>query len=287
MPKVTVDFWDVIDEQGEPLDLLPIIQNVAALQFRQRMRDRGTEFTDYLAESNIAANSAGGTVARIRRHNWPDRVDLNSGELTLLELPPHQAIAEEMNFLYDQRLRVLATQRRRDFRAGMLVELLSEISGRAFAIQPKLREDAWRRFRRWRSIGSLELKLTTPTHHPDLSDTIPSMGELLDEAGERVHALEVELKLSMGRVRTRSLAVEIVRDVVNLFRGRANVQHLAARGIGPDDEHTSVVDFIRDRLVFSGQVEYTQNGRHLDRGQCQQLLRQSIETHRRHLENLL
>jgi len=287
LPRVTVDFWDVVDEHGDPFDLLPVIQEIGAMAHGNRMRPRGAEFTDYLAVSNVEEETAGGTLARIRMHNWPNRVNLNTGALTLLELPANELIAEEMNFRYDRNLRVLATQRRRDFRARTLVELLSEISHRPCAIQPKLREDAFRRFRRWTRIGSLELKLTAPTHHPDLSQTIPSMGELLDDAAEQIHAVEVELKFSMGRVRTRSLSLQIIRDLVNGFRRRNNVKHLAARGAGEPGEQAETVDFIRETLVFSGEVEYTQNGRHLDRDQCQRLLRESIERHRRHLERLL
>jgi len=46
-----------------------------------------------------------------------------------------------------------------------------------------------------------------------------------------------------------------------------------------------VVDFIRDRLVHSGEVEY--EGHQLNKEQCRQLLRQAIESNRAYLRSLL
>lgn len=284
-PRVTVEFWDTLDEHGNALNLVPVIRRIGALAFQERICDRGTEFKDYLAETDVRDGTATGTMARIRLHNWPDRVNFETGALDRLHLPQGELIAEEMNFLYDSQLRILATQRQRYFRASVLMELLGEVAHQPMSAQPVLKRAAWQRFRRLQRIGSLEMRIDGPLHHPDFDDTMPSLGQMLDEAGQAANAISVELKLSMGHVRNRSLTRDLMRDLVGRLRGANNVRKLVATGLAHNEEHSEIIDFIRDRLVFAGEVEYTQNGRHLDRGQCQQLLRASIAQQRIHLEN--
>jgi hypothetical protein len=227
---VRADFWDVLDPQGRRFDLLPILQTGGGLPVPDRMRDRGADHIDYLADVTCAGTQASGTAARIRKHDWPERVHLQTGALSPLQLPPDEAIAEEMNFIFERHLQVLVTQRHGYFRASMLVDLLCDITRSTFDIQPKLREDAWQRFQRWTRIGSLDVKLRGPAHHPDLSRTIPSMGRFLDDASEEVNAWEVQVFFSMGRVKNRSLNRGLVRRIVNSFRGQENVKSLLARG---------------------------------------------------------
>jgi hypothetical protein len=274
----------VIDTQGRTFDLLPVLQAAGALPVANRMKPRGTSHTDFLAEVHNHPGAASGTAARIRNEDWPERVNLRTGALQPLQLPPDEAIAEEMNFLYDKQLQVLATQRQRYFRASALVELLCDITRNTFDIQPKLREDAWQRFQRLTRIGSIELKLQGPAHHPGLSRTIPSMSQFLEDAGNRINANEVQIILSIGKTRSRSLDRGIARSIVGFFLRKPNVRCLTAKG-NREDQPSEIIDFIRDRLVFSGEVEYT--GRHLDRDQCQRLLRHAIEKHRPYLVTLL
>jgi hypothetical protein len=274
----------VLDGHGNALNLVPVLQRVGGLPYLQRMRDRGTEFKDYLVETDARDGVATGLMARIRLHNWPDRVNFETGALDRLLLPQAELIAEEMNFLYDARLRVLATQRQRYFRASVLMELLCEVADEPMSAQPILKRAAWQRFRRLQRIGSLEMRIDGPLHHPDFDETMPALGQMLDEAGQAANAISVELKLSMGHVRNRSLTRDVVRGLVDRLRGANNVSKLVATGLAHNEERSEIIDFIRDRLVFSGEVEYTPNGRHLDRGQCQQLLRASIAEQRRHLE---
>jgi Family of unknown function (DUF6731) len=281
---VRVDFWDVVDQQGRTFDLLPVLQDAGAMPVASRMKTRGTSHTDFLADASGQRGSASGTAARIRNEDWPERANLRTGTLQPLDLPPDEAIAEEMSFLYDRNLRVLATQRHGYFRASALVELLCDITGATFDIQPKLRQDAWQRFQRMSRIGSVEIKFQGPAHHPDFSRTIPSMSRFLDDASGEINAVEVEILLSMGRARNRSLNRDVVRRILSLLRGEQNVRSLVAKG-NREDEPREIVDFVRDRLVFSGGVEYT--GRQLDRTQCQRLLREAVEAHRQQLTRLL
>jgi hypothetical protein len=141
--RINVDFWDVIDTHGRFFDLLTVLQSARASSVRDRMKPRGTTHTDYLVEPSCQGTHASGTAARIRNSDWPERVNLRTGELGPLGLAHDESIAEEMNFFYDRQLQTLATQRLRYFRVSMLVDLLGDITRQTFDVQPKLRQDAW------------------------------------------------------------------------------------------------------------------------------------------------
>ena len=285
MPKIKVDFWNVLDADGEHFDLMPACKSCGAKPPQQRMNDVGSEYVDYLAEADCDVLRSFGTIARIRKRNWPERVNLKTGALQPLALLQDEALAEEINFLYDKKLRVLVTQKHRFFRPSALVDLISNVEGVTFAIHPILRKDAWNRFRKMTRIGSLEVKLTSSLHHPDFSDAIPAMGTLLDEAADKLNAVDVGLHLYVGHHRKKELDLGLIRRMIGKLRDAQSVKSLAVRGSDTDGEPSAVVDFIRDRLVFSGEVGYSEN--HLERKQCQRLLRDAIAQNSSYLKTLL
>jgi hypothetical protein len=282
MPKsVTVDFWDVLDMEDHHFDLLPVIKEAGEASLEDRMKKRWAGQIDFLAEALPKPASASGTAVLIRTENWPGRVNTGTGALNALSLAPNEEVREDMSFYFDKKLKTLATQRQQFFRASRLVNLLQDITGVKFILQPKLRKDAWQRFQRMSRIGKIEIKVHGPLHHPELSRTVPSMAQLLDEAKNETNALEVGLTLSMGRT-SQSLDKQIMRRVVNVFRRNDNAKSLAVSG-NESDGTSETVDFINDRLVFSGTVEYAE--KHLDR-ECRQLLTEAIEIHRSYLASL-
>jgi hypothetical protein len=171
-------------------------------------------------------------------------------------------------------------------RVSGIVDLLCDVTGTAFDVQPRLRKDAWSRFGKMTRIGSIDIKLKAPVHHPDFSKSIPSMGSFLDEATHEINAQTVELRLSMGKGRKKeSMNLGLVKKLVGVFQSDNGLNQLTVRGRLPGSDRSEIIDFIRDRLVFSGQVEYAE--RRLDRGQCQQLLRAALDQHREYLQSLL
>lgn len=291
MPRVVVDFWDPLDLNGAAYDLLPLCQQASHLQVRARMKDRGAEYTDYLVEVHAEHGRAEGVAARIRKENLPDKANLQTGDVTPLDLLANEGVAEKVHFLFDRQLQVFLAQRNRFMRAGAVIDLICEVLDLRLDtvdLQPKLRQDAWNRFNRMDRIGKLELKLRGPEHHPDFSQTIPSMNRFLDDAGETINAHSVTLTMSMERARRESLNVPVTRRLVQAARraiGRdREVEKLVVSG-GTADAGSEIVDFIRDRLVFLGEVPY--DGRHLDGNQCRQLLRRALEEHRPYLRTLL
>jgi len=287
MPKtVTIDFWDVQDVQAQPFNLSPVLESIESLDPVARMKRRDAAHVDYLAEVQVGATTVSGTAVRIRVEDWPERINMRTGTLRNLDLPENEALGEEMSFHFDRNLQVLATQRHPLFRASALVDLLRDLSDSPeFDIQPKLRADAWDRFRRWSKIASVEIKVRGPVHDPQVSAEIPAMTRFLDAATGELNAATVELSLSVGRFRNQSLAREKIRRVIARFRrGQANVVGLVTKGSRADGP-SEMVDFIRDRLVYSGEVPYSE--KHLDREKCRQLLKDAVLRHRGYLASLV
>lgn len=285
MPNVWVDFWEALDPSGLRLDLLPVCSECSKKAVADRMKQRPGEAIDYLVEVSCNEKYAAGTIARIRNNNWPTLAHLKTGKIDPLSLPNDTAIAEETSFLFDRTHEVLATQRHRFFRSSAISDLLSEISGVEIGLQPKLRKDAWARIKKMTRIGTVEIKLTGPAHHPDFSGVIPSMGKLLEEAEEKLNVIDIGLHLSVGRSRKKELDRTPIQKLISLFREESNVSSLVVKGNPAIDEPSEVVDFIRDRLVFSGEAGYS--GKHLERSQCQRLLHQAISQHSKYLKSLI
>ena len=275
---VAVDFWDVLGMDGDPFDLIPVIDAVSEATVAERMKPRWAGQIDFLAEaSSYKSSTASGTAVLIRTEDRPGRVHLETGALNLLTLPTNEEVREDMSFHFDRDLRTLVTQRRQLFRASRLANLLRDITGAKFVIQPKLRADAWDRFKKLTRLGKVELKVQGPVHHPTFSHSTPSVAQLLDGARDETNAVEIGLSLSMGHVKSQSLTKQKIQTIVNYFRKDENARSLMVTGSEGDGD-SQTVDFINDRLVFSGDVEYAE--KHLDRGKCRQLLKQAVETNR-------
>jgi len=287
VPHVKVDFWDVLDDQNETLDLLPIIQRAATFPLKNRIKERMNKYVDILEEAITDGEEGWGLIVRARKENVPGLVNTKTGITGILPLGPDETVGEQMNFLYNRPLQVLVTQRNPIVRSTALDYLLFDITKADFHLQPKLRQDAWQRLERMERIGRLDLKIHGPRHHPDFSAEIPSLNKMLEEASEKGSADTVELILSCDRRKESRLDIGVVRGVLAKLRGgnEAQIKKLSVSGKDRDNSRSEVVDFIRDRLVHSGEVEY--EGHQLNKEQCRQLLRQAIESNRAYLRSLL
>jgi hypothetical protein len=151
-------------------------------------------------------------------------------------------------------------------------------------LQPKLRADALRRLQAMSRIGSVELKLGG-LNYLNLSSNQPAVARLLEDARNEFNAVAVQVSFSTDRAGKLSLRKRAVDRFIRFFsRPDSGVVSLTARG-NREDEPSEVVDFIRDRLAHSGEVEYS--GKHLDRGQCRRLLKNAVVLNQNYLKTLL
>jgi hypothetical protein len=154
-----------------------------------------------------------------------------------------------------------------------------------FKLEPKMKKDQWNRFKRFGRLGSIEITLFSPDHHPDFSDVQPSLGKMLDESSTQANAMRVDLRLSMAGSRTNSLNMAWARKLVSSLRKEENVEKLKVKGSYGDTGESDVINFLRDRLAFSHEVEYST--RALDEETCRELLREAVEQNRDYLKTLL
>lgn len=284
MPWLRVDFWHVRrDVDNQHYNLLPLMQQIAALPQNQRLRDRGIEHSDFLEVPQIQGQQVFGEAARGRKVNLPGRLNWQTGDRGELNILPAEAVDETVHFVYDAELRVLVTQRQTLFRAAAVVELVRDVGNAQFHIDPVLRQDKWNRVQRMESIGKIEIAIEGPDHHPDYSGVMPSLNSMLDEAAE-LDVISVELTLSMAHSR-RSMDVRRGKRLVNRLRREEDVEKLKVSGKPADGGKSETVDFMNDRLVHFEQAQY--NGRIVDSEQCRLILRRAIEQNRDYLAGLL
>jgi hypothetical protein len=285
MPRVKITFWKPRIGQGTFFDLQEVLEELAGKAAQDRMVNRGPEYTDYLVSAQTQGGSVVGSAARIRMENLPERMNATTGEVGQLSLQVQEGLAEEAFFLYDSGLQVLLLQQNNFFRASTFEHLIGDLAElEDLWLEPVIRKDAWDRFDRMQRIASFDFKLTDLSHRPDVGNTLPSLGDMLDHANSDMNAITAELRLGVGRRRNEGLARGAVRNLVRVL-SRDGVSALAVRGNLLDTGKSEEIDFLRERLVFTGEVEYS--GRRLDVEQCQLLLKSALREQATYLRSLV
>jgi hypothetical protein len=78
----------------------------------------------------------------------------------------------------------------------------------------------------------------------------------------------------------------VLRNLMRRIRAKDdNIESLRVKGREEGENRQEEIDFIRDRLVFSGNAEY--GGRVLEAETCHQILRRAVEEHKAYLKSLL
>jgi hypothetical protein len=286
MVKVNIDFWHVLDSNGDPVDAHGLLLPLKSTSATKRLRRRDSEHADYIEIGSTKNDQIFGWVSRVRMSGLPGRFNLKTAKRQALEITDDEGIDEVGYFLYDAEAQTMVTQRHRLIRPSTIEDLIAETTSKPITLNPVLRKDKWARFEKMESLGSFTLRLRSPAHHPDFSGVMESMSKLLNDAQEVVHAETFELKLGAGRTKNASLNPSMLKSMMKRIRAKDdNIESLRVKGREEGKNRQEEIDFIRDRLVFSGNAEYA--GRVLEAETCQQILRKAIEEHRAYLKSLL
>lgn len=285
MPWLNVDFWHVVEgPEHNPFNFFGLMQQLNQLPAAQRLIDRGIEYSDFLEQPQfLDDNQVFGEATRGRKVNLPGRLNIQTGIRGDLGVRADEAVDEAAYFLYDRRLRVLALQRQTMFRATAVSQLLRELGNTNFNLSAVLRPSAWNRVQRMETIGKVEVALQGPAHHPNFTNVMPSLNNMMDEAAE-MNAVTVELTMSMGHSR-RSLNTTRAKRLINLVRRDESLDKLRVSGKEEGADAAETVDFMNDKLVFSEFAEY--QGRSVGADQCRRILQRAIMDNREYLEGLL
>ncbi len=286
MVKLNVDFWHVLDPEGDPIDLHSLLSPLKKTPATKRLLSRDSEHSDYLEIMSDSHGQIFGAVSRVRMTGLPGRFDLKTAKHRELEIGEDEGIDEVSFFVYDAGLHVMTTQRHRLVRASKIETVITDLTHQTIELQPVLRKDKWARFEKMEKLGSFNLKLRGPAHHPDFSAEMESLSKLLSDAQTQANAHTFELTMTAGRRREESLNTSLLKKLMRRIRAADdNIESLKIKGRGEGRTRQEEIDFIRDRLVFSAATEY--QGRILGAEACQRTLRRAIEDQRDYLKSLL
>lgn len=287
MPYVNIDFYGVYDSEGQPLPLAAAIIAAGKFPPAQRLKYRNPTHSDFL--DKVTAFKDGtvlGCSARIRMKGIPGHFKASAYSLGDLNLPANDGVSEEVYFVVDDALQVVALQRNGHFRSTQVEALLRDLTGLNLTLEPKVRPDVWKRLQKMDHISSVEVRLKDPSFHPDLSDSLPSVGKLIDETSKVAELRSIEIKFNMRRGYKGAQDTSVLKRLLSGFRNSDNVETLRAKGYRNDSTKTEPIDFLRDRIVSGGEVEYSDEKR-LNSKQCQQLIRSVLDSSRDFLTTLV
>ena len=264
-----------------------VLTELAGRTAQQRMARRGPKYTDYLVSANTEGDSLVGSAARIRMENLPERMNALTGEIGELDLANQEGLAEEAFFLYDSGMQVLLLQQSNFFRASGFEHLISDLAQvNDFWLEPVIRFDAWERFDKLERIASFDFKLTDLADRPEMGNPFfRSLGEMLDQANSEINAITAEVRLGVGRRRNEGLARAAIGKLARVLSRGERVSAVTVRGRRVDTGKSDEIDFLRERLVFSDEVEYS--GTRLDVQQCRQLLNNALHEQATYLRSLV
>jgi hypothetical protein len=285
MPRFSVEFYrpEVLGDRAPAF--ATILQRIAGLEAVQRIR-RGADPAAVLSLMHQNGEFLG-EAARIRMDDLPSVIDIANGNRHDLDVLDHEGLGEEIHFLYDSEINVIAVQNRLHFRASALERLLSELGGDSLDFQIILTEDAFTRFERMDFVSKINFKLARPR---DLQgQPLPALNRVFREIDE-FDGVEAKLEITIGRRRNRSLSLAAIGRLVAAYRGRRepfksfSITGMVREEDGPEaTAHNETVDFIKERLCYTQEVERRGRGRRFDTEGCRVALRRAIREHREYL----
>lgn len=285
MPKFNVEFYKprILDHDGPSFSA--ILDQIINRNVVDRIR-RGSDPAAILALQH-EGNEFLGEAARIRMDDLPSVIDVASGDRHDLNVEDHEGLGEEIHFLYDADLDVIAVQNRGHFRAGALGHLIGDLATCTVDFHVILAEGAWEKFQRMDFVTKINFKLARPR---DLQgQPRPAVSRVLREIDE-FDGVSAKMEITTERVQHHWLNMAAVRQMVEAYRGQEGTfKSLSITGaIREADEpnaamHPGVVDFIKERLLYTQEVNRRGRGRRLDVEGCRVALRRAIREHREHL----
>lgn len=216
----------------------------------------------------------------------PSIIDATTGGRHDLDVANNEGLGEEIYFLYDAGLDVMAVQVKGHFRPGALALLIGDLTNTDVDFQVILREDAFQRFQNLDLITKVNFTLARPRQLRGLAPSVMGAIREIDEFG----GVSATIEVSVGRERN----ITLNRNAVSRLLGARNeigesLKDLSITGTTRRDgdlegrTHLDVVDFIKDRLLVRTEVERHGRGKRLAPDGCRMALRRAISTHEEYL----
>jgi hypothetical protein len=71
MPWLNVDFWDVLTIEDKHFDFPQLARSIKSMKYAERIKDRGSEYADFVEVLDLSNNQIFGGGARIRKTGLP------------------------------------------------------------------------------------------------------------------------------------------------------------------------------------------------------------------------
>ncbi len=280
MPIIRFEFYRPTVHNGGQVTFAHVLEQISRLNAVERIR-RGVDPAVVL-NLNRNGNEYIGEAARIRMEDLPSVVDIATGDRHDLNVRDREGLGEEIHFLYDSGLNIIAVQRKGPFRASALMDLFSDLTHSVLGFQIVLRRDAWVRFGRMDRVKKIYFKLARP--HDFQGQRRPALKRVFREM-EEFNGVSAKIEISVGREHQRRLRLNPIRAVVEYFQARRDdFTALSITGAVRDEEeipHQETIDFIKGRLEFSANVD--RRGRRLDPEGCRLAIRRALRENRAYL----
>lgn len=266
MPKtVKIDFYKVVMPEAAATTFDAVLDRIQQIPLQNEARTR--EITGdpiRLQELHHHGGYLEGDMVRTRMDTLPRKSNVETGQLTLLDLDDDEGLGEETAFLYDPATRCLTIQRNRyGVSASAFATYCTEIAAfeSAISLEPIISGDAIARLQDFDRVNRLTIKVAGLAGGQVLRDTPYSLGHIAAFADDYAGPI-VNIDVSMGHQKG-SLARDRVRGVVEWlrrqFRDREiDVRRIEVSGSAAGDE-TQVLDLLESRIVEQRTVEINQN----------------------------
>jgi len=267
MPKIVkIDFYKVVLPDGSGTTFEALLDRIAQIPLHDDVRTRDIHGDPVrLQELRHHVGWVEGDMVRTRMDNLPQKSNIETGQLGLLDLDDDEGLGEEAAFLYDPGTHCLTIQRNRyGVSANAFAIYCTEI-GRfedIIQLEPIISADAVARLQEFRRVNRLEIRVAGLEGGQALRDTPYSLGHIARFADEYAGPI-VNIEVSMGH-RRGSLLPERVRGVVDWLRaqfreGAMDVRKIEVAGRAAPGDETQVLDLLESRIVEQRTVEMNQN----------------------------
>jgi hypothetical protein len=249
--KFKIDFYRVeIPDAGVSFE--GILQQVDSLSTTDRVQEVRLHQI-WLCQSSKRQQFWEGDMIRLRMSDVPVKGSL-SGNVEEINLADDEGIGEQTAFLYHIPTRILALQSSQSGTSPSAFAKYFEIMGglnQPIYLDPVLQLDAMARLLNMHSVSRFEVRVAGLDHMGVLQNQGIGVQEFIS-LSEAFRAPTLSLKLSVGRTKKKTLAVETIKNVAKQLtraaqRNQQNVKTLRISG-STDEEENVQLDLLKDRM---------------------------------------
>jgi hypothetical protein len=262
MPKtIKVDFFKVVMPDNAGTTFETLLDRIAHIPLNDDARTRQLNDDPVrLQELHHHADRIEGDMVRTRMDTLPEKSNVETGELSPLDLEEDEGLGEGVAFSYDPASKCLTMQRNHfSISANGFATYCTEIAGFEgyITLEPLISGDAITRLHDFDRVTRLSIKVAGLVGGAALRNSPFSLSHIAEFADEYAGPI-VNVDVSMGHQRG-SLAKDRVMAVVNWLKRGGRNQEVDVRKIevsgAARDEKTEILDLLESRIVERRPVE--------------------------------